>query len=561
MKKILFLLLVTIAGYGQTLQNPTFGNTTTNTLKIKTPATVTSVNFLSTVESDGSIAKIAPVNLPFVHLTGDEEIDGEKTFLKGIYVADGPSVFSNGVAIGKLAAAEALDVEGRALVSMAPIVPTGVARKLELDEKANLNTFNLFTENSRFYKNAPTFLEFRRSDVAGTAQVSVGMLGAPEANLSFNMDYTTNVHKYYDPTMKAMWLALSGDVFALQYAPAGEPTGGDMWNSSGQNYLFWGDSSGKFIVNTNVADNKGDAQFSVKRLGGMPSIGGFGDLIIEGDRVKGTSANVLLNAYNSGNVLAVTGGGNFGVNTLSPDYTFDVEGIGRIKRTGVNGIGGAASLFISSDAKTIGDAITIPIQGHDSADSENPYSSVSAVIDSPTAGAQSGHLVLKTYNAGSSVDAMTLSKEGNAIINGTATASPATLSTELVTKGQLDTKVLSASYTPTVTASTNVTSATLGTASYTKIGNIVTGTISLSTQATAINLLSEITMTVPVNRVGTVPNYYVGTGTYLTNSDFSAGNAFFVGSSANTITLRFNSGLSVASSGNCVYTFQYDITK
>lgn len=64
MKKILFLLLVTISSYGQTLQNPTFGNTTTNTLKIKTPATVTSVNFLSTVEADGSIAKIDPVNLP-----------------------------------------------------------------------------------------------------------------------------------------------------------------------------------------------------------------------------------------------------------------------------------------------------------------------------------------------------------------------------------------------------------------------------------------------------------------------------------------------------------------
>lgn len=37
MKKILFLLLITISGYGQTLQNPTYGNTTTNTLKIKTP--------------------------------------------------------------------------------------------------------------------------------------------------------------------------------------------------------------------------------------------------------------------------------------------------------------------------------------------------------------------------------------------------------------------------------------------------------------------------------------------------------------------------------------------
>lgn len=63
MKKILFLLLVTISSYGQTLQNPTFGNTTTNTLKIKTPATVTSVNFLSTNEADGSVSKISPINV------------------------------------------------------------------------------------------------------------------------------------------------------------------------------------------------------------------------------------------------------------------------------------------------------------------------------------------------------------------------------------------------------------------------------------------------------------------------------------------------------------------
>lgn len=119
----------------------------------------------------------------------------------------------------------------------------------------------------------------------------------------------------------------------------------------------------------------------------------------------------------------------------------------------------------------------------------------------------------------------------------------------------------SGAYAPNVTASTNVTSATLSTASYTKIGNIVTGTVSINMQATSINLLSEITITAPVNRSGVVPNYYVGTGTYLTNNDFGAGNAFFSGSNVNTITLRFNSGLSVASSGNCVYTFQYDITK
>jgi hypothetical protein len=64
MKKYILILLLTVAGYGQTLQNPTFGNTTTNTLKIKTPSTVTSVNFLPAFDADGiTVSKIDPVNL------------------------------------------------------------------------------------------------------------------------------------------------------------------------------------------------------------------------------------------------------------------------------------------------------------------------------------------------------------------------------------------------------------------------------------------------------------------------------------------------------------------
>lgn len=64
MRKLLFLLLITVAGHGQSLPSPTYNLTTTNTLKIKTPATVTSVNFLPTMEADFSLAKIDPVLLP-----------------------------------------------------------------------------------------------------------------------------------------------------------------------------------------------------------------------------------------------------------------------------------------------------------------------------------------------------------------------------------------------------------------------------------------------------------------------------------------------------------------
>lgn len=64
MKKLILILLF-FTGFlqAQTLQNPTYGNTTTNTLKIKTPTTVTTVNFLSTNEADGSVSKITPINV------------------------------------------------------------------------------------------------------------------------------------------------------------------------------------------------------------------------------------------------------------------------------------------------------------------------------------------------------------------------------------------------------------------------------------------------------------------------------------------------------------------
>lgn len=52
MKKILFLLLVTISSYAQTYQNPTFGTVTT-----KTATEVSTSNFVATVEPDGKIGK------------------------------------------------------------------------------------------------------------------------------------------------------------------------------------------------------------------------------------------------------------------------------------------------------------------------------------------------------------------------------------------------------------------------------------------------------------------------------------------------------------------------
>lgn len=79
-KLILFLLLFTGYLQAQTLPSPSYNATTTNTLKIKTPATVTSVNFLPAFDVDGiTLNKISTINMPFLHLSGNETFSGVKS--------------------------------------------------------------------------------------------------------------------------------------------------------------------------------------------------------------------------------------------------------------------------------------------------------------------------------------------------------------------------------------------------------------------------------------------------------------------------------------------------
>lgn len=85
---ILILLFFTIGMHAQTLPSPKYNNTETNTLKIKTPATVTSVNYLSTAEIDGTVSRVLPENItlnivppPVNYVPSEPNLQGH---LKGI---------------------------------------------------------------------------------------------------------------------------------------------------------------------------------------------------------------------------------------------------------------------------------------------------------------------------------------------------------------------------------------------------------------------------------------------------------------------------------------------
>lgn len=156
-------------------------------------------------------------------------------------------------------------------------------------------------------------------------------------------------------------------------------------------------------------------------------IGFVGDWAIKFNEIFALQYNSTfggLNLFKSGEidgVLFVKNNLNVGIGTKNPQTKLDVNGIGRFKRTEVNGGGLATASIIATDAKTINDGVLQAFQAHNSADSEVTYSSISTNIDSSIAGAHSGSLEFRTTDTGNVTLALKLSKEGNV---GVGTSSP-----------------------------------------------------------------------------------------------------------------------------------------
>ncbi len=194
------------------------------------------------------------------------------------------------------------------------------------------------TDNAKLSKNGAIFTEYYNTTAGnGTIKVAVGMLGNPEANISVNMDYTDGVHRYYDPSRSAMWLAMGPDNFAMQRAETGVASG-DIWTGTGSKYLFGGFYDGRFFINSFLGDNVGTAQVYVRRNVGVASIGGDGDLVLEGSRIFGESAPVLVNAYNAGNVVLASGGGKVSIGTLTAINDCEIATTSSDGSSGVDGV-------------------------------------------------------------------------------------------------------------------------------------------------------------------------------------------------------------------------------
>lgn len=181
-----------------------------------------------------------------------------------------------------------------------------------LTDSTNITTNNY---NFRFLNNRPSFIEFKRTGNPATIKnsvVSVGMLGNPEANITFNMDYTDAVHRLYDTSYGAMWLALGSQIGAMQYAYATTDNTTDIWTQAGAPYAFWWTTSkgyAQFAVANNVSRTAFDANMMINRTVNKVSLSGYSDLVLAGHRTLGTAGDILLNPYDTGRVYLGFGGG------------------------------------------------------------------------------------------------------------------------------------------------------------------------------------------------------------------------------------------------------------
>jgi lysophospholipase L1-like esterase len=137
-------------------------------------------------------------------------------------------------------------------------------------------------------------------------------------------------------------------------------------------------------------------------------------------------------------------------------------------------------------------------------------------------------------------------------VTGTASGTvDATLSNQFVRFGQLPT---SGTYTPTLTNTTNISSSSVNTANYTKVGNIVTCMVAVSFNATAAGN-GTLTVTLPIARTVST-NLYAGSGP---GAGLNQSPDVVARLSANTTTITFDFTAIGTATSTVPVSFQYSI--
>lgn len=130
--------------------------------------------------------------------------------------------------------------------------------------------------------------------------------------------------------------------------------------------------------------------------------------------------------------------------------------------------------------------------------------------------------------------------------------------TSIATTAFVNNVLSSGNYTPTLTASTNITSLVLTSATYSKIGNIVTARITVGFSTTAGNTASIFSFTLPISKT-TSNAVSIGEGSSITASSTSGSIDAITQSSTTTCNASFIAGAGSGLGGKATVFIQYNV--
>ena len=400
--------------------------------------------------------------------------------------------------------------------------------------------------NQSLFRNKPSYTQYQNTSQAGNGLIRAyfGQIGNPEAVMSHNMQYQDQVHYFDDSTRSALWLALSSSGFFLQYMPPTGSNTGDQWTATGSKQLGSADSTGKWGLNNNADTSYGDGLLYIKRYTNMPTIVGGGDgvpdtLVLEGGRIKGRVAPIYLNKYNTGDIYAngggtlragaITSNGNnvlttanvSGTTNTFPIFTAtNTIGDGNIKQTSgriqINGAAddGLSELRLTGDFRWSGD--TYAPDGSAANAAYRFFNSPSGMYYPGSDGlafttntvkraevTSAGHWDFQTgtVRIGSRLFGKSLNLDKDSVATSSAgSVLPLGIDTATgnVIKLPNSSYATSGTYTPTISATTNITSSSVNQFRFTRVGSVVTVYGSVNIEATATGATS-FKFTLPIS--------------------------------------------------------------
>ncbi|MBF4484439.1 hypothetical protein [Flavobacterium sp. CSZ] len=297
-------------------------------------------------------------------------------------------------------------------------------------------------------------------------------------------------------------------------------------------------------------------------------------LIIGGDYVgsvlQSNVSQLIFNTDNTVNLNPFGGAVSIGTATTDPfaislDHQVTLKNpvAGQPMRLNIVGNGWAAGIYFGRDAIRTA-SIATQATTSDLEISTNPTNTGTGLTANIRIWAGTGNV--KIQKGGTFTDNGDIFQ-----VAGNASGSVAASNTNhFMRKGEIDTALAlkadatslptSGTYTPTTSSLVNITSMTIISAIYTKIGNIVTVTIRFAANEINASTLTSFNFTLPVNRTGAVLSYNFGSGNTV------------VANINRLVTVNFTASTSIASaiyntpssgfgSTNGSITFQYDVTQ